>query len=292
MRKPLIVGVDGSDSSLRALDWAVREAEVHEVGLRLVHASRWEQYERALPDVRTERPTGQIMSEHIVGSAGERVARLAPDLPLTVEVLTDDPVSALVQLGQDASALVVGHRGRGGVTGLLLGSTSLAVAAHADCPVVVVRGSEQHTRGDLAQVTVGIGAGGESSAATAFAFEEAQAHDAELVAVRAWRRPAYGLPDFPQVPESEQECHGAVTARQTVDEALEDPSTARPKVATRSETPEGSARDALLKASETTDLLVVGARRRQALVGMQLGPVSHALLHHASCPVAVVPQHR
>lgn len=81
MRSPLIVGVDGSDFSLRALDWAVSEAALHDVPLRLLYASLWDHYTRVIPGFGTDRPSSRVMAEHIVASATERVEKLAPDGP-------------------------------------------------------------------------------------------------------------------------------------------------------------------------------------------------------------------
>jgi nucleotide-binding universal stress UspA family protein len=289
MEKPLIVGIDGSDPALRAIDWAVAEAAYHRVPLRLVYASLWEQYEKLAPAFATRRPAQHVLAEHIVASGAERALHHDPTVRVSTDILRTDPVSGLLAEADSAYALVVGDRGRGDITAMLLGSTGLAVAAHANCPVIVVRDVPSGAHGEATGVTLGVGAAGESSAAVAFAFREARARDVELRAVHAWNRPARELPGTGHltVDGSGSEAH---EAGRTLDDALRNAAQEYPKVTVRKEVPEGRARSALLDASATSGLLVVGARRRRGRAGMQLGPVNHAVLHHASCPVAVVPQ--
>nr|WSX74854.1 universal stress protein [Streptomyces sp. NBC_00899] len=288
MTNPLTVGVDGSDPSLRAIDWAVSEAALHHVPLRLLHASLWEHYDRVRPQIRSVRAAGDVMAEHIAASAAERAAKQDPTVAVSTEISPREGVAALLQAADDSFALVLGNRGRGELAGMVLGSTSLDVAARATCPVVVVRDGSPDGHGAFGRVTVGVGPEGESSAAVAFAFREAQVRGAELRAVHTWRAPLHGLPgtglrgdaSVPQVHEA-----GAV-----LDEALRAAEQQYPDVAVRHDVVEDRARTALLDAATTSDLLVVGARRRRGSVGMQLGQVNHAVLHHADCAVAVVPQ--
>ncbi len=288
MRNPLIVGVDGSDHSLRALDWAVSEAAVHNVPLRLVYASIWDRYAKVLPGFGAGRPSRRVMAEHIVASATERVERLDPDVRVSAAVLAEDPVPALLAEGRAAFALVLGYRGRGDVADMLLGSTSLIVAGQARCPVVVVRGDDSHGAG-FSRVTVGVGPAGTSSTAVGFAFREAEVRDAELRALHAWRRPERALPNDagPSDESSPPEAHAAArTLKGSLDPFIQE----HPKVTVSERVPEGWARDALLEASADSDLMVVGAPHRDGMAGMQLGRVNHAVLHHCACPIAVVPQ--
>lgn len=290
MKKPLIVGVDGSDHSLRALDWAVAEATRHHLPLRLVYGSLWERYEKVTPDFGTEPASGHVMAEHIVASAAERVARTAPSLRTTTALVPSDPGLALVREGQGAFAIVVGTRGLGAIAGMLLGSTSLDVAAYATCPVIVVRGESSAVRGDFGRVTLGVDTAAESAAAIEFAFREAHAREAELRAVHAWHRPAA------EHPGADQPGHDSGTEAQEAENALGavllSAAHGFPKVTVHREALEGRAHHVLFDASATSDLLVVGARRPRGGMGMQLGRVNHAILHHAACPVAVVPEER
>ncbi|GHE55918.1 universal stress protein [Streptomyces capitiformicae] len=289
MELPLVVGVDGSDSSLLAVDWAVDESARHGLPLRLVHASRWERYERALPSFITGRPAGDVMAEYIVASCAERAKLRDSGVKVSGEVLPDDAVSALLRTAADAFALVVGERGRGELSGLLLGSVSLAVTARAGCPVVVVRGAEPNVRGSLGRVVVGVGDGPEGTGAVRFALREAETRGCALTAVRAWRSPAHEHMDRPLTADhTDQGLQERASAH--LDETLREAVREHPGVEIRRRPVEGPAHRVLLDASVDADLIVVGAMRRQGHFGLQLGRVAHTLLHHSACPVAVVPQ--
>lgn len=190
--------------------------------------------------------------------------------------------------GRNAFALVLGSRGLGDLAGLLLGSVSLAVAAHADCPVIVVRGGAEHRNGRFGRVVVGVEDGEGSGTAVRFAFREAHARRCRLVAVHAWSVPV-GNPGPPGLSGYALRALDRAPA-QVLADALGDSARRYRDVPVSSEVVEGPARQALLDAASDADLLVVGARRRHGHVGLQLGLVNHAVLHHAPCPVAVVPQ--
>ncbi|MFE9028380.1 universal stress protein [Streptomyces iakyrus] len=289
MELPLIVGVDGSDGSILAIDWAVDEAVRHGLPLRLVYASLWERYEGALPSLSRERPSERVMADHIVASAEERVRRLNPDLKVTGEAVAAEAVSALLSEGDNASALVTGSRGRGELKGALLGSVSLAVAARAYCPVIVVRGDKAGLAGTHDRILLGAGDPDTSGEAVRFAFREAEARGCELDVVRAWRLPVNESADPPAPAETPVYEHEA-QASDLVDALVGEVMTDHPAVRVRRATVEGPARRVLVNRSAAADLVIVGARRRSGHFGLQLGRVSHTLLHHADCPVAVVPQ--
>ncbi|TLS41201.1 universal stress protein [Streptomyces montanus] len=288
MELPLVVGVDGSDSSLQAVDWAADEAARHGLPLRLVHASLWERYEGGRPSFTTDRPSEEIMAEHIAASCAERAQLRNPDLKVSSEVLPDDAVSVLLNAGHESFALVTGSRGRSELAGMLLGSVSLAVAARAVCPVIVVRGGERNRQGSFGRVVLGVGDSTEGSTAVRFAFHEAEVRGGALDAVRVWRYPAHEYVDQPllEVAASVHEERASTLLTDQLRDAARD----HPQVDVRRQSVEGPAHKVLLHASGDADLIVVGALRRHGHFGLQLGRVAHALLHHAECPVAVVPQ--
>ncbi|MER7901369.1 universal stress protein [Streptomyces sp. NPDC096046] len=288
MELPLVVGVDGSDGSILAVDWAVDEAARHGLPLRLVHGSLWERYEGALPSLSLQRPSERVMAQHIVASAEERVRRLNPDVKVSVEAVAAEAVSALLSEGDNASAMVTGSRGRGELKGALLGSVGLAVAARAYCPVIVVRGDKAGLAGTHRRILLGAGDPDTSHEAVRFAFREAEARACVLDVVRAWRRPAHENADR-SAPAEETAEHEA-RASDLVDALIAEVAVDHPAVRVKRATIEGPARRVLVNRSEAADLVVVGARRRSGHFGLQLGRVSHTLLHHAACPVAVVPQ--
>ncbi|PWI10183.1 universal stress protein [Streptomyces sp. NWU339] len=289
MQLPLVVGVDGSDSSLQALDWAVDEAARHGLPVRLVHASLWERYEAARPSLRTDRPAEEVMAEHIIASGIERARLRNPEVKVSGDVQPDDAVSALLQAGSESYALVTGSRGRGGIAGLLLGSVSLTVAARAVCPVIVVRGADQNRQGLFGRVVVGVGDPATSTGVVRFAFRAAEARGSALDAVRAWRSPAHERVDRPLLADDAASAHEERVTTNLTD-ALDQAMREHPEVEVRRRPVEGPAHRVLLHASAEADLIVVGALRRHGHFGLQLGRVAHALLHYSTCPVAVVPR--
>ncbi|MGY3684438.1 universal stress protein [Streptomyces sp. TE33382] len=291
MDSPLVVGADGSDASLAAVDWAVDEAVRHGLPLRIVHASLWERYEGAVPTGTTVRPSGQVLAENIVATAAGRARLRAPAIEVTTDVLAEDASSALLSAGGGATAVVVGSRGRGELAGLLLGSVGLVVAARSSCPVVVVRGDRHALEARHGRVLLGAGEHDVDSSAVRFAFHEADVRHAELDVVRAWRRPAHEPVDHPLM-TGDAGGNFERDASDLLDKALDAMVHEYPQVHLRRSVVEGPARKVLTERSADADLLVVGARRRDGLVGLELGRVAHRALHHASCPVAVVPQWR
>ncbi|MFE3169132.1 universal stress protein [Streptomyces sp. NPDC059224] len=288
MELPVVVGVDGSDSSLVAVDWAVDEAARHGLPLRLVHASLWERYERTLPSFGTDRPTEKAMAEHIISSCVERARVRDAEVKASAEVLPEDAVTALLRTGPDAFALVMGCRGRGQVSGMLLGSVGLAVAARAVCPVVVVRGEERDREGAPGGVVVAVGDNAEETGALRFALREADARGCALTAVRAWRIPSQEPVDHMLIADDAARLREE-RASVALGEAIQRAAGEYPGVDVRRQIVEGSAHRVLLEAAAGADLIVVGARRRHGHFGLQLGRVAHTLLHHSPCPVAVVP---
>ncbi|MFF5142993.1 universal stress protein [Streptomyces sp. NPDC013157] len=294
MDLPVVVGVDGSDSSLRAVDWAADEAVLRGAPLRLVYASLWERYEgESLAEDLVTKPSDQLMAEDVVAVAAERAHRRQPGLKVTTDVVPEEPEYALVHESREAAVLVLGSRGRSGFVEMLLGSVGLAVAAHAHCPVIVLRGSHDNRVRTGAGGRIVLGVGGRE--AVRFAVREAGLRGAEVDALRAWRAPArettdHPPPDFvrgyPQ-PSGEPARLHEQEASDTLEEALRD---VPQQVRVHRRTVEGPARQVLLAASHTADLLVVGARRNTEHLGLQLGRVAHGVLHHAACPVAVVPE--
>jgi nucleotide-binding universal stress UspA family protein len=272
----ILAGYDGSYGSEHALNWAAREARSRGTVLTVCHA--WAPGFAALP--------GEDAVD-LARQSGERVIadglRQAKSLMRPGEVrslLTSGHATAvLCQHGHDADMVVVGSRGRGGFAGMLLGSVSWQVAAHAHCPVVVVRG---HWRpaGDYVPGPVVVGTDGSaaSDAALGFGFEEAALRGAPVLAVCA-------LADAPG------SLGGDLKLQEDVEQAITRHEKKHPDVAILRQVAQGGARTALLAAAHDAQLLVVGSRGRGGIKGMLLGSVSQAVLHHAPCPVAVVHPH-
>lgn len=288
MEHPVVVGTDGSTHSLQAIDMAADEAVRHGVPLRVVFASLWERYESVVPDIKgDERPPFEVLAENTVAAGTERAGMRRPDLKVTGRVMSDDPATALQEESHQAFAVVTGSRGRGGVASAVLGSVSLAVAARATCPVIVVHG-DQPTWDDLSRpVVLGVSELAEGQAAVEFAFREAAVRHSPLLAVRAWRCPV--------LETGGHLGHGSVAlheekAATVLTDVLDEPQRAYPDVEVERRVTEGPAHHVLMGASAEAGLVVLGAPRRRGHGGLQLGRVTHALLHRSTCPVAVIPE--
>src|SRR5579863_231708 len=187
--QPIVAASDGSEESLRAVDWAAREAVLRGAPLRIVSApgllprmaasQGHSEYETVSDHIRDE-------SDYALTAATARAAKAAPDLLIDADHLTGGPAEAVTEAGSGALMLVVGSRGVGAFAALILGSVSRYAATHASSPVVVVR---DEIGAAHRQVGVGIGGLEGNTAALTFAFEEAVLRKASLVAVHAWHAP-------------------------------------------------------------------------------------------------------
>ncbi|MBC6461773.1 universal stress protein [Actinomadura sp. HBU206391] len=281
----IVVGVDGSEHSLLAVDWAAGEASRRGESLRIVHAiAPW------LFDPQVDAKVGAVREwlmdggREVLDSATDRAIARAPGLPVSAEMVSGGPARALVNEAKDAAMLVVGGHGAGELTGLLLGSVALQVTSHAPCPVVVV-GRPEPAAGEIA---VGVDGSPNCAAAIEFAFGEAGLRGSRLRAVLAWSHPASLGPADMQPLVYDAEIVAAEEER-VLAESLAGLRSKFPGVEVVNEVVKARPIRALAHASAGADLLVVGTRGRGGFTGLVLGSVSHAMLHHAHCPVAVVP---
>ncbi|MFF9378712.1 universal stress protein [Streptomyces griseoluteus] len=288
MTRPITAGVDGTEESLAALDWAAREAVRRGLPLRVVHA--WEE----IGELPADRDTQRAWAEEGIGRAVGSLAERHPGLDATVELTEDDAVDALLAAGADAEVLVLGTRGHGAVVGFLLGSVGLRVVAETARPVILVRaGDRPEAESAGREIVVGQhGTPEDSAAALRFAFETAAARGAALRAVRAWTLP----PVFAYSPGSLKLLDEAGGLEPYEKRALADallPWRERfPGVPVAEHVEMGSAGQVLVSQAARAQLLVVGRRARRTAVGARIGSVAHGVLHHAGSPVAVVPQDR
>ncbi|MGQ5634629.1 MULTISPECIES: universal stress protein [unclassified Streptomyces] len=286
MTRPITAGVDGSEESLAALDWACREAVRRGSALRVVHAWR---YAESLATADRDTQHGWVSQG--VADAVRGVSERHPELRVGVDVVEGDPVDVLSGAGTEAEMLVLGSRGHGAVLGFLLGSVGRQVIAEASRPVVLVRAGDRPAA-EAAGRDVVVGQHGDpedSAAALRFAFETAAARGAAVRAVRAWTLP----PVFAYSPGSLKLLDDAgglePYERQALAEALRPWRERFPGVPVAEQVEMGSAGQVLLAAAERAQLVVVGRRAHRGAVGARIGSVAHGVLHHAGCPVAVVP---
>jgi nucleotide-binding universal stress UspA family protein len=284
--KPVIVGADGSEQSLLAVEWAALEARRHSSPLRIVSAPaavpRMHAY-HAFPDEIAAALRG--MSARALAAALTRCDEVAPGLPVDTGLLTGPPAVAVADCGADASMLVVGARGAGGFAAMMLGSVSRYVAAWAPCPVVVVR---EETTAVHREIAVGIRDPEDVTGTLAFAFEEAARRGADLVAVHTWYwlPSAFGPAGALRPPDPGQ--ISAEVGRQLA-EALEQWHGKYPDVRVRHDVIRGHPARVLASYSARADLVVIGRHGHPAGPGPGIGSIQHAVLDHAHGPVAVVP---
>ncbi|MFI1000231.1 universal stress protein [Streptomyces galbus] len=288
MTGPITAGVDGTDESLAALAWAAREAVRRDAALRVVHV--WEFQPDAAPDVADRAAQERWVREGVAGAV-RTVAGRHPALEVTTDVLEGPPADTLLDAARGAGMLVLGSRGHGPFVGFLLGSVGQQAITEAVCPVVSVRSGDKASD-EVAGHEVVVGQQGEpedSAAALRFAFETAAARGASVRAVRAWTLP----PVFAYSPGSLRlldEAGGLEPfERQALAAALAPWRERFPDVPVVEHVEMGSAAQVLLSVSGRAQLLVVGRRAHRTAIGARIGSVAHGMLHHADCPVAVVP---
>lgn len=310
MTRTVTVGFDGSPESQAAAEWAAREAKMRGLPLRLVNV--WEPVPLAQAPLLGEE-TRQHWTERsdmgappaggwgrIPREAAETLRLRHPDVDITVEQLAGQPGEVLPGAVENAELLALGSRGLSGLGGYLVGSVGLAVVAHCERPVVLVRAGEQaadeHTPDPdgtasattpYRPVVLGIDAGSPDDAVIGFAFEAATRRTTALHVVHSWNLPpyfVYGLPADPRL--------NAQLAAQEADslaEALRPWRQKFPAVEIVERPRSGKAANHLVDASHDASLVVVGRRIRRSPLGAHIGPVTHAVLHHATAPVAVIP---
>ncbi|AHH96990.1 universal stress protein [Kutzneria viridogrisea] len=281
--KPIVVGHDGSESASRATAWAAAEAVRKGVSLVIVRCCPPVQADVPhlvpLPRSFDEALVEQAKSE--LQAAWEVTSAAAPTISVSTVFTRAQPVRALVEQSSLAQLIVLGSRGIGGVTGMFIGSTAVALAAHGRCPTAVVRSGTPNTGPVVLGVHDSLGA-----EAIEFAFDAAQRRDVPLLAVHTWqdRTLATGFSPVPYVVDAD-----VVTAagHKLIDETLAPVVDRYPGVAVHRVVVRERPALALIEQSKHAQLVVVGSHGRHAFSGAVLGSTSHALLHHAECPVVI-----
>jgi nucleotide-binding universal stress UspA family protein len=293
----IISGVDGSDSALHAALWSAREAESRGVPLTLVQAMHLPEaavapYE---PDDLAEKQ--QAAGEQVLAATIARIREQHPDLAIETEITPLSPVHRLAELSAPDVLLVTGTRGHGGFAGMLLGSVSRALAAHANGPLVVVRGPEPEAANG--PVLLGLGPNPAESAVE-YAFAAAQRYGATLRVVRAWmpQLPVTGgLPGTLGLALATPGTDPLDLANSGSDEAAD---AAKAIEAVKARYPEAKVEivaamdnpvSALTAAAAEARLIVVAAHRHHRPFAVGAGYVVEGLLSHSPAPVAVIPVH-
>jgi nucleotide-binding universal stress UspA family protein len=262
----VVAGIDGSERSLAAAEWAAREAASRGLPLAVLHVS---------PPVRwvLDRAVSQLAGRH-------------PRLEVTGEQIDGPVADTLLDAAEGtAELLVVGTRGLGGFRGLLVGSVALEAAARSASPVALVP-EHSPARGEHPpEVVVGVDARHPALGALGFAFDAAQRREARLRAVHAWSLPgSFGSPWAPYAPTEEDRGAWEDQEVQLLSDALRGWRQKYPAAATVPDVRLFAPAKALVSASAGADLLVTGRP------GFALRGVPHAAAHHAHCPIVLVPE--
>lgn len=281
---PVVVGVDGSEQALSAVRWAAHEASLRGTWLHIVHAWVWPLLRVSLgPAPGAPEGAGlRAQAERVLAVAAGTAKAVAAELSVESSLVVGDPVSALLRTSEGAVQLVVGNRGLGGFTGLLVGSTSVALSSRATCPVVVVRGADRGS----GTVAVGVDGTPHGVAALASATVEAGLRRSTLLLVHAWTFPL-GHDQWDMGSSVDVEAAGKASGRAVLDAAREQVAREDPTLEVNTVLGDRSAAGELVAASERSVLVVVGSHSAGPLAGLLLNSTAHALIHHAACPVLV-----
>ncbi|GLZ61031.1 universal stress protein [Micromonospora sp. NBRC 107095] len=281
----VVVGVDGSEPALRAVRLAATEAARRHRPLRVVHGFIWPLLRVPVSPAPDAPPGGGLRhrAEELVEAAVSEAEATVPGLSISGEIIDGEAAAVLVGESPTAALIVLGDRGLGGFSALVVGSVAVQVAAYADCPVLVARGTQRPDQ----PVLVAVDGSDAARRAADVAAETAVSLGVPLVAVHAYRHPGSSGPgDMQPLVYDEAKLHreqermlaGWLTG------LTEDHRGLRLTCqATR-----GRPGTVLAEASRSAQLAVVGGRGRGEVTGLLLGSVSQSMLHHAQCPVMVV----
>jgi nucleotide-binding universal stress UspA family protein len=272
--RPIVVGVDASDSARAAADWAADLAAVRGAPLHLVHTVAGEGApETAAPGWLRE-----------LAGAAERIGVAE----IEMEVVPGTPADLLADRAAGAGLLVIGSYGEGASSGMLAGDLALALAGHVPCPVAVVRGAEpavSPARGG--PVVVGVDGSAASHAALMLAADLAASLGARLAAVSAWTDVAEDERGLHR--RSEDMAELTAQGRALLDEESRTVTELHPGLAVADELVNDTPLRALLARAGGARMLVVGHRGGPSARGMGMGSTSRGLVEFAPCPVVVTP---
>lgn len=283
----IVIGVDGSEPSNRALKWGAEQAAAEHRPVTLVHtidAVSPTFLDAAIVDTRDSRTLLDVTGQAVLDKARALAEEMAPGLEIHQVFDLVDPRQALIQLSGEAHMIVVGSRGRGPLKSLLLGSVGVALVRHATCPVVVIRPGDVGTVRD--GILVGVDTSEDAGPVLDFAFRQAALHSLPLTVLHCrWDLQEGTAGPYPLSHVLDEE----ESERLGLSETTAGMSAKYPDVPVRNRIAKGFAESALAHASETMDLVVLGAHQRGLVPRTFSGSVSASVVEHARCPVAVVP---
>lgn len=284
------VGVDGSEQSLNALQFAAQEASNHDLPLNIVTAYSIPVFAASSMDA----GYASMDDEAFRASALETVQDAASHIKqfigdgLTVRTFVEsgDAAGVLLDFAEEADLMVVGRRGRGGFMGRLLGSVSTAIPAHAKCPTIIVPLTAKDRTNTKDVIVVGVDGSDRARLAVLKAAERALAENATLRVVCAIPPLGGSLAWVPATVDQEavfREVREQLSAGERWLKSY------YPDLTFESDVIEGAPVEVLIDESRTAKLLVTGSRGRGGFTGMLLGSTSQGVLFHANGPVMVIP---
>ncbi|MFI7117453.1 universal stress protein [Amycolatopsis sp. NPDC049868] len=281
---PVVAAVNGSAHSMAAALWAANEAVLRKADLLLLMAYGVDGApfgNRSFPPDAWFKAK-EAITEEVLREFRAECESMVPDVKPATAAVDSGPIAALTEISATARLVAIGAPA-GEVAGLFGGVSASRLSSGAVCPVVVVRGARRS-----GPVVVGVDGSPSSEEVLAWAFEEAAIREAPLVALHAWHDgdvaglfSGEGALPFPG--ESVRE-----TENRLLGQRLAGWRKKYPLVAVEQVVAHDKPRQRLLEQSEKAQLMVVGSRGRGGFAGLALGSTSHALIHHAKCPVMVV----
>jgi nucleotide-binding universal stress UspA family protein len=271
----VVIGFDGSQDSVFALEWAMTEAQLRDVHLQLCHVSG--------PYPTTAIAELTAIARGVLDQGSRHAKR--QELTVVPKLARGGAARQLIEISADAELLVLGARGTGGFRGLRVGSVAAQVARHARCPVVIVHARATDHDERSRRIVVGYDGSKTSDAAIGFAFREATLHDMSVHVIQAWD--TFSVLTAAYVPEDELD-QLRVDAERGLAAASRGHVDAHPDIEASFELVHSTPGPALSQASVDAELLIVGSRGHGGFRTLMLGSTSDTVLYHASCPLVIV----
>ncbi|MFD9688958.1 universal stress protein [Kitasatospora sp. NPDC059146] len=292
MARPVLAAVDGSFRSRSAALWAADEAVRRGTPLRLIHVGP--ALDKA-PEAKDEQTTPHAAVQRMLAELTVFAHGRHPDLDIKSALIPGEAVAdELATAAAEGDLLVLGTRGLGGFRGLLVGSVGLGTVARTEIPTILIRAEETDEvvwpdSTPVREIVVGLDTHTPADAVLEFAFREAALTGARLRVLHGWDLPSsYGYAGW-LPPETELLKEFGALETELLGNAVADWRERFPEIDVTEDIQTGGAAHTLITASAHASLLVIGRRARRTRLGLHIGPVAHAVIHHSKVPTAVIP---
>ena len=295
-RKPIVVGVDESEASRAAVQWAAREAVRRESPLTLMHCYTTPTYAVPMVGVLPTSPYANARedAERALEGAKATAAEVMGRRQVDTLMINGSAAAGLADEAPNAEMIVIGTSGRHQISGVTLGSVASRLAGNLPCPLIVIRAARSDAEWDQHPIVVGVDGSHASDSALEFAFDEASRRGVPLIAVRVWDDTVFN--GYMRVYALPVDRHAVdLDENESLSQSLSPWRDKYPDVKTAQLVLRGHPVGAILEHLESTGtelpqpgMIVVGSRGRGGFRGLVLGSTGHGLLAHATCPVAIV----